>query len=305
MPYNDGIPKINSYSLTDFHDFEDCPLRFFVRHHLDRKYEIDEGNEQSALGNLLDQSIKKFHKANYYGCDEKDLLGVVKAAARDMKEAVQIASEKGRKHFYEATIPYLTEELISEATNIFQNYYLLKDKKINKSIDEVGFCEWVLRIDMDPTFVNSSGQDFKLWGGPDALEMGEDGVPEVVDYKSRKNLEKGKAYMDMDLMPKIYTLLVTKKLIDKGFKKARFKVKYWQDPKDETFFEEFDLTQMSGAEFVFRQKIQRVLQTKDFRPCDRDFCAACKSDKKDDFLSELEKLGFKVMSGDEFLEGSV
>lgn len=304
MPYNDGIPKINSYSLTDFHDFDDCPFRFFVRHHLDRKYEIDEGNESSALGNLLDQSIKKFHKAQYYGCQPEDLLGVVRASARDIKEAVQIANDKGKKHFYEATVPYLTEELITEATNIFQNYYVLKNKKINKSIEEVGFCEWVLRIEMDSELAGSSGQDFKLWGGPDALEMGEDGTPEVVDYKSRKNLEKGKTYMDMDLMPKIYTLLVTKKLMGKGFKKARFKVKYWQDPKDETFFEEFDLAQMDGAEFVFRQKIQRVLQTKNFRPCGRDFCAACKSEKKDEFLSELEKMGFKVISGEEFMDKS-
>src|SRR3989344_6634847 len=185
MPFGDGIPKINSYSLTDLHDFEDCSFRFFIRHHLDRKYEIDEGNASSALGNLLDQSIKKFHKASYYGCKVEDLVGIVRAAAREMKEQVALAEEKGKKHFYGVTIPFLTEELIQEAIKIFQEYYRGRNFKINPSLDEVGFCEWTFEV---------NGDKFKLWGGPDCLEMGDDGLPEIVDYKSRKDLEKGKAY---------------------------------------------------------------------------------------------------------------
>lgn len=293
MAYNDGILKINSYSLTDFHDFEECPFRFFVRHHLDRKYEIDEGNRASALGNLLDQSIKKFHKHRYYGAHPSELTGLVRSAANDMREQVRVAQERGKNHFYAATIPFLTEDVVSEAIKLFQDYYIARGQKINEAIDEVGFCEWVFPL---------NGDNFKLWGGPDCLEMGEDGVPEVVDYKSRQNLEKGKTYMDMELMPKIYTLLCSKKLLDKGFKKARFLVRFWQDPKDENFFEEFDLASMSGSEFLFQQKVKKILSTHDVGFCERDFCKACKSEKRDEFVQSLESKGYKVMSGEEFLE---
>ncbi|MBI2022397.1 PD-(D/E)XK nuclease family protein [Candidatus Daviesbacteria bacterium] len=302
MPFNDGIPKINSYSLTDFHDFEDCSFRFFIRHHLDKKYEIDEGNSIVALGNLLDQSIKKFHKHKYYGCDPSELVGLVKAAAKDMREQVQIAQAKGKNHFYKSTIPFLNDEVITEAIKIFQDYYRGRNLKINQAVEEVGFCEWTFE---------ANGDKFKLWGGPDCLEMGEDGIPEVVDYKSRKDLEKGKTYMDMDLMPKIYTLLCSSKLLNKGFKKARFLVRLWQDPKDESLFEEFDLTVMDGAEFLFKQKIEKILGTKEIYFCNKEFCRACQSEKKDDFLKELEMLGLidqnssKVVSGEEFIRGNI
>jgi hypothetical protein len=293
MPYNDGILKLNSYSLTDFHDFDDCSFRFFVRHHLDKKYEIDEGNRASALGNLLDQSIKKFHKHRYYGAHPDELVGLVKSASQDMKAQVQIARERGKNHFYAATIPFLTEDVVLEAIKIFQDYYKGRGLKINQAIDEVGFCEWVFPVE---------GENFKLWGGPDCLEMGDDGLPEVVDYKSRQNLEKGKTYMDMDLMPKIYTLLCSKKLLDKGFKKARFIIRFWQDPKDENFYEEFNLDSMSGSEFLFQQKVKRIISTKEVHFCERDFCKACKSEKREDFLSSLESQGYKVLSAEQFLE---
>lgn len=293
MPYGDGISKINSYSLTDFHDFEDCPFRFFVRHHLDRKYEIDESSVQNTLGNLLDQSIKKFHKYRYYGCDVSELVGLVKATSKDMFEQVQNAKSKGKNHFYTATIPFLTEEVINEAIKIFQDYYKMRDFKINQAIGEVGFCEWVLPIE---------GDNYKLWGGPDCLEMGDDGMPEVVDYKSRQNLERGKTYMDMDLMPKIYTLLCSVKLLEKGFKRARFKIRFWQDPKDESFYEEFDISQMSGEEFLLKQKIARILSNQEIKFCNRDFCKACNSEKKSEFLIELKDKGFKVITAEEFLQ---
>src|SRR3989344_443953 len=204
MPYNDGIPKINCYSLTDFHDFDDCPFRFFVRHHLDKKYDIDDSSPQNALGTVLDLSIKKFHKFKFYNCDLSDLEGLVRSVVKDMKEEVLKAELRGKNHFYSATLPFVNEDLILEAIKVFQDFYIAVDKKIRPAIDEVGFCEWV---------ITKGGDNFKLWGGPDTLEEGDDGVPEIVDYKSRQNIEKGKNYMDMDLMPKIYTLFLNKKLI--------------------------------------------------------------------------------------------
>lgn len=300
MPYNDGIPKINCYSLTDLHDFEECGFRFLVRHHLDRKYDIDEGNAQSALGNLLDQSMKKFHKANYYGRPAEDLVGLVRASARQMREDVEIAKSKGRPHFYGATIPFLTPELVDEAIEIFQNYYEEVGRKIRPAIEEVGFCEWIIKGDPSP---DGAGQVFKLWGGPDTLEMGDDGVPEIVDYKSRKNLENGKANLDMDLMPKIYTLLCTSKILNKGFKKARFVVRFWQDPKDESFNREFNLEEMGKDEFLIRQKIERILAATEFKQCNKKFCAACKSPLKEEFLRELEKKGYRIITGEEFPTG--
>src|SRR5258708_30098898 len=100
MPYGDGIPKINCYSLTDLHDFEQCPFRFYVRHHLDRKYEIDESSAVIALGNLLDQSIKRFHKENSYGTkSSKRLIQIVKDAEAEMRYLVAEAKYKDKHHF--------------------------------------------------------------------------------------------------------------------------------------------------------------------------------------------------------------
>lgn len=293
MPYNDGIPKINCYSLTDLHDFDNCQLRFLIRHNLDRKYDIDEGNYYSALGNLLDQSIKKFHKAAYYSFPAEDLVGIVRAAARQMKEEVENAKNRGKNHFYQATVPFLTEELISEAIEIFQNYYEKIGGKIRPAIDEVGFCEWLFDID---------GESFKLWGGPDTLEVGSDGIAEICDYKSRKNIEQGKANLDMELMPLVYTLLARPKLIQKGYKKARFIVRFWQDPEDESFYKEYDLELMEDDEFLIKQRIKRILEASEYSACNKRFCPACKSPLKNEFLDELLKKGFKVKTGEEILK---
>src|SRR5258708_772072 len=203
MPYNDGIPKINCYSLTDFNDFESFPFRFLIRHHLDRKYEIDESSPQVAVGNLLDQSIKKFHKFNFYGCDVSQIVGLVRAAARNMREEVEDAREKGKNHFYAATMPFLTQDVVNQAIEIFQNYYQKRNKKIRRALAEVGFCEYIIKTETGT---------FKLWGGPDTLEVGDDGMPEVVDYKSRQDIVKGKANLDINLMSKIYVLLCMQKL---------------------------------------------------------------------------------------------
>src|SRR5216684_1684017 len=100
MSYGDGIPKIKCYSLTDFHDFESCPFRFFVMHHLDRKYDIDESSAVIALGNILDQSIKRFHKENCYGTkSSKRLIQLVKDSEKEMRFLVAEAQYKGKKHF--------------------------------------------------------------------------------------------------------------------------------------------------------------------------------------------------------------
>src|SRR5258708_7266694 len=123
MPYGDGIPKINCYSLTDFHDFEQCPFRFLIRHHLDRKYEIDESSPVIALGNLLDQSIKRFHKEKAYGTkSSKRLVKIVKDSEEEMRNLVAEDKYKGKNHFFEATIPFLNEGLVTAALKIFTDY---------------------------------------------------------------------------------------------------------------------------------------------------------------------------------------
>lgn len=294
MPYGDGILKIYSFSLTDFHDFDSCPFRFFVKHHLDRKYEIDESSPAIALGHILDQTIKNFHKEQLYGCkSSQKIKRLIRESVEKMKSKVEESHRKGKHDFMEASVPFMTEESISQAEEIFLNYYIAKKGKIREAVEEVGFCEYLIKSD--------SGI-YKLWGGPDTLEVGDDGVPEVVDYKSRQNIENGKAYMDMDLMPKMYTLLSRERLLRKGHKKARFVVRYWQDPLDESFYEEFDLETMTEEEFLFRQKIEEIMRVTGFRMCNKKFCAACKSAKKDDFLLALEKMGYTVMQGDEFLQ---
>lgn len=285
MPWGDGISRINSYSLTDFHDFDYCPFRFFVFHHLGKKYELSESNPALALGSLLDESIKLFHKSKAYGCEADYLENIVKAALNIIKEKV---AKGGPNSFHGKHIPYLNDKTVKSAIKIFQDYYKLRDKKINRSLGEVGFCEWVIKGDPSP---DGAGQVFKLWGGPDALEEGDDGIPEVVDYKSRDDIKRAKDEMDMDLMPKIYTLLVSKRLLDKGYKKARFKVRIWQDPLDETIFEEFDLGAIENAQVLFKQKIDKILATQDLKFCEKDFCKACRSDKRNEFLLELQKLG--------------
>lgn len=282
MPWNDGISKTNSYSLTDFHDFDYCPFRFFVYHHLGKKYELSDSNPSLALGSLLDESIKLFHKSKAYGCEADYLGNIVEAALNFIKEKV---SKGGENSFHGKHIPYLSEQTVKEAIKIFQDYYTVRDKKINRSLGEVGFCEWIIKTE--------DGNVFKLWGGPDALEEGDDGIPEVVDYKSRADLKKGKEGLDMDLMPKIYTLLVSKKLLDKGYSKTRFRVRIWQDPLDETFFEEFDLMTIENVQVLFKQKIDRILATQDLRFCEKDFCRACTSEKRNEFLLELQKMGLR------------
>ncbi len=297
MPFNDGIDRKFCFSLTDFHDFDYCLFRFFVFHHLNKKYELAEGNENMALGSLLDQTIKIFHQSKAYGQPPEYLENLVKAALKLMKERV---ARQSAPSFYSSIMPFLTEELVTKAAQIFKNYYSTLDGKIRQSLGEVGFCEWIIKTD-DPSTLQhvqgrpeqgrrttGSGQVWKLWGGPDALEMGEDGIPEIVDYKFRENTEQGKTSLDMDLMPKLYTLLCANKLLDMGYKKARFVVRFWQEPLRNDFYEEFDLEEVKQYEELFKQKIATILQTKQVSFCEMPFCKACQAKNRKEYLKELE-----------------
>lgn len=286
MPFGDGIDRKHSFSLTDFHDFEDCSFRFFVYHHLGlgKKYELAEGSFQMALGSLLDETIKLFHKSKSYGQPPAYITNLIQASSNKMIEKVATQSSPS---FYSAIKPFLNDELYKKATEVFINYYKSLDYKIKEQVVEPGFCEWIIE-DKDPSSQDSSGQAFKLWGGPDAIEKGEDGLPEVCDYKSRENVEKGKEWMDMDLMPKMYVLLCCKKLLDAGFKKARFVVRFWQDPLDISFSEEFDLETASDYEKIFKAKIKNILENSSLTFCEKPFCKACQSEKRSMFIKELE-----------------
>jgi hypothetical protein len=281
------IPKINGYSLTDFHDFDECKFRFFVRHDLDHKYEIASGSEQMALGVILDRAIKEVHRNREKGSYKAPVERLVKS----VRYAVKLIQEEEknspkRPNFSTAVVGYFTEDVIVTAESIFKNYCEQMEGKFKQAIFDIGFCKWVLKV---------GDQEFVLWGGPDTVEMGLDGIPEVIDYKSRQNITSGKTRMDMELMPKMYMLLTLNDLRKLGFKKARFKVIFWQDPQEETFFEEFDLSQVSELENIFADKIKIILDQKEIDCCGGKYCDACNSEKREEFIKELNDKGFKVM----------
>lgn len=279
------VEKINCYSLTDFHDFEDCLFRFFVRHHLDRKYEIAKGSPQLSLGVLLDKTIKNIHKYKAYDKPVDRLVKAVRFSANEIIEAEK--NNKKKPNFDTQTVKFLNEDIIITSEDILHNYLTNLKGGLQKSLGEVGFCKKYLSLE--------DGR-YCLWGGPDTLEEGKDGVPEVIDYKSRMDIQKGKKYMDMDLMPKMYTLLVADELKRRGFKKARFKVKFWQDPREDGFTQEFDLENLEEHEGLFKEKIKKVVKTIEASFCITEFCDACNYEKKNDFAKELsEKHGIKIV----------
>src|SRR3990167_8293050 len=195
------IHTIRGYSLSDFHDYDTCVFKFLVKHDLQKKYEIGRGSPQMALGVLLDRAIKEIHRNRGKGSYK-------------------------HPNFSTAVVEFFTDDVVAAAENTLKNYLTQIDNKFRPAIFDIDFCKKVLEIE---------GEKYVLWGGPDTLEMGGDKMPEIIDYKSRQDLAKGKQNMDMDLMPKLYTLLLAEDLLKKGFKKARFKVVFWQDPKDESF----------------------------------------------------------------------
>lgn len=280
----DFIPTIRGYSLSDLHDFDTCVFKFLVKHDLGKKYEIGKGSPQMALGVLLDKTIKVIHSygEKSYRATPERLVGAVRFSAKKIIEE----EKQSPKHpnFNTATVEFLTEEVLTAAENTLLNY-LTQIKTIKKSLWEIKFLQKTLEID---------GEKYKLWGGPDTLEIGDDGLPEIIDYKSRQDIAKGKQYMDMDLMPKMYTLLMAEDLLKKGYKKARFKVKFWQDPLDETFALEYDLENLTEIEDLFKEKIRKINANKHFDFCLMQYCEACNSEKSGQFVDQLEKMGFSL-----------
>lgn len=285
MSFGDNIDRIHSFSLGDFHDFDACVFRFFVNHHLQKKYELAEGNVNQAIGTLLDLAIKKVHLANGYQQEPEELINLIKAAETDIQNEFQM---RGRNSFYGALPPLLTPEVIARAQDIFKDYLTSMKGKIKPAVVTYQmkkikpFWQRIIKAD----------KPLKLWGGPDALEMGSDGVPEVADYKYFENTERGKAYLDMDLMPKMYILLTANDLIEAGFDKARFIARFWTEAGNDDFYEEFDFEGIINLENFFKDKMERILRTKELSFCEKDYCKACKSEFRDEWSAELKVKGW-------------
>lgn len=275
----DDIPRIYCFSLGDFHNFEKCFFDFLVRHHLQKRYELEEGNKNQAIGNLLDLVIKIIHRTKAYNQSLDYLLSnIFKAAENEIRQKVERA---GPKSFYGATLPFLITENISEAKEIFKKYYQSRRGRFNQSVINEKFWECMLESPIP------DGTGLKIWGGPDALEIGDDGVIEIVDYKFRGEQIDNHSY-DLDLMPKVYTLLCAEELIKLGCNKVRVRIRLWHKPLDESLYEEFDLNIVSNLKDFFRHKIEKILSSTEISFCGRPFCKACNSDQKEAWLRELK-----------------
>jgi len=265
--------------LGDLHDFDSCVFKFFVNHHLQKKYELAEGTSNQAIGSLLDLSIKKLHIVKAYNQPLEYLENLVKAAENEMREHVE---RNGPTSFYGTQIQFLTPDVVEKAKEIFKSYYRGINGKFKKSISSKNFWDHVIE----------SNSLLKVWGGPDNIELDPDGTPEVVDYKYFENPEGGRDRLDMDLMPKLYILLASQDLKKAGYQKARFKVRLWQDPQNEDYFEEFDLGNVGFLEDYFRVKIERILGTRELSFCQRSFCKVCNHPKKEEWIKELQAQGW-------------
>jgi len=243
---------------------------------LQKRYELEEGNKNQAIGNLLDLVMKIIHRTKAYSQPLDYILNTIfKAAEGEMRDKVERA---GSKSFYGTTIPFLTEETISKAKEVFKRYYELRTGKINKVVLDEKFWECILE----------GSQLFKIWGGPDALEMGEDGIAEIVDYKYFEDPQKGKENLDMDLAPKLYTLLCSSELSKLEYKKVRFRIRSWNDPLDESLYEEFDLQIVANLKDFFRLKIEKILGITELKFCEKPYCKACNSTQKQDWIKQLK-----------------
>lgn len=281
----DNIPRTHSFSLGDLHEYDRCVFSFFVKHHLQKRYELAEGNVNQTIGTLLDLAMKKLHKSGAYDQPAEYLQNLIKAAEREIRADVE---KRGKNSFYGAQIEFLTPETVLKAQEIFRKYTQEMMGKFKKMVMTVilqktkPFWERVI----------VANEVLKLWGGPDAIEMGEDGVPEVVDYKYFEDLDKAQKNLDMDLMPKVYILLCAADLQQSGYQKARFKVRFWQDPTNESFYEEFDLNNAQNLENFLKDKIQRILRTSEIAFCEKDYCQVCKHLDRQKWLQELKDKGF-------------
>lgn len=285
MSYSDRgvflkIDRIYCFSLGDFRSFENCFFGFLVKHHLQKKYEIEEGSFNSAVGCLLDLAIKKLHISKAYDQPLNYLLtALFKAAENDIREQ---AEREGPHSFYGSTVKFLTPEALQKAQEVFKNYYEKRKGKINRALLNQRFWQCLLEGE----------KLLKVWGGPDTLELGDDGVAEIVDYKYFEDAEKGKNNLDMDLMPKLYTLLCSEELLKAGYKKTRFRVRSWNDPLDESLYEEFDLQMVTNLKDFFRHKIEKILSITEITFCSKPYCRACNSEQKQVWLKELKLKGF-------------
>lgn len=283
MAFND-IPRLYCFSLGDFHDFERCYFGFLVKHHLQKKYELTEGSFNSCVGSLLDIAIKKLHLLKAYNQPLDYLLSsLFIAAGGDIREA---AEREGPNSFYGSTAKFLTDETLYKAQAVFKNYYEKRKGKINRAILNKKFWDSILEGGRESG--GFSGNQFKVWGGPDTLEMGDDNIPEIVDYKYFENPQKGKDNLDMDLMPKLYTLLCAQELLKLGFKKTRFRVRSWTDPLEESLYEEFDLETASLLKDFFRHKIEKILSSTDLTFCEKPYCKACSSNQREEWILQLQ-----------------
>lgn len=280
MAYHD-LPRLYCFSLGDFHNFEKCYFDFLIKHHLQKRYELEEGNDNQAIGNLLDLVMKIIHRTGAYHQNLDYILTFIfKAAEGEMRDKV---ARTGPKSFYGATIPFLTEENINIAKEVFKKYYQERKGKFNEALLKEKFWECLLDSS------TSSGQKvLKVWGGPDALELGEDGTPEVVDYKFFEDAQKGKNNLDMNLMPKLYTLLCAQELLKLGHQQARFRIRSWTNPGDESLYEEFELGNVILLKDFFRHKIEKILAMTEISFCDKPYCKACNSEQRQMWIRELK-----------------
>ncbi|MDD2822613.1 MAG: PD-(D/E)XK nuclease family protein [Candidatus Daviesbacteria bacterium] len=281
----DNIPRTHCFSLGDFHDFDSCIFRYYVNHHLQKKYQLAEGNVNQAIGTLLDLAIKKLHMAQSYKESPDSLLNLIDAARSDVENEVYL---RGSNSFFGALPAFLTPEVIALAKNVFRDYLIKMDGKIKPVVP----TKQMKKIKPFWSRLIQSEKAIKLWGGPDAIEMGSDGVPEVADYKYFENCEKGKSYLDMDLMPKMYFLLTADDLIESGFDKARFVARIWGEPNNNDFYEELDFAMVQNLEDFFKDKIERMLRNKELSFCEKEYCRACKSSEREEWVAELKVKGY-------------
>ncbi len=274
------ISRLNSYSLGDFHDFDFCVFSFFVKHHLNKKYQLAVGNVYQTIGTLLDLGIKQYHKMKIYDRHLESALPIITSASMLIRQKV---AESGKDSFYSKTVEFLSTQTINQASEIFEAYYRGMRGNIRPAISNKDFWDYIL-----------PEKNYKLWGGPDSIEMGEDGIPEVVDYKYFHK-EHGEDKLDMDKMPKLYVLFASSELVQAGYTKARFVVRLWQKPGDNSLFSEFDLKDIMALEDCFYQQIVKIIQTKTFNFCTKPFCQVCSSPQRDEWVEELLKMGISLV----------
>lgn len=272
-----SVPRYRCFSLSDFHDFNYCTFRFFVKHHLGKKYELEEGSPNQALGSLLDLTVKKIHQNKLYHQPVEFLVNIVKNSEVHMREKAQ---KDGPYSYFGPQIKFLTPELVEKTQAVLKNYLNDLNGHWQNSVSDKTFWEYDL--------VGSDGELIRLWGGPDLIEMGKDNLPEIIDFKYFEDQDKGRSYLDMDLMPKLYFLLTIPELKRLGFNKARFKIRFWQDAKDESVYEEFNIGQEDSFMSYFKSKAEAILRTTEISFCEKDYCSVCQSPNRIAWQKEIE-----------------